>query len=368
MRGMVILSIVAGLCTSLACSAQPTQPADSGRHVFVAASAHFGRIIKQDQRAAHLIEKNTRGAQLDVSLVKNTQRAWNYCNCYSKNGASFSYVDFGNPAYLGHAINLAAYVEPYLSFSRKLQFSFRSGAGLAYLNRTFNALTNPDNTFYSRKLSFLMLVNLNAYYAITPSLRASVTVQFSHISNGGARDPNWGINYPTIGIGLEYMLQPQVLKPRAHRPFTDRSVKIITHLFGGQRLLQANGTWPNDERGAIAGINAGAVKPLGRINAIGLGGELYYDGTNHLREKYDPRNYHAMTGAVSFQHYFFFGKLLFGQQLAYQVTSLNPDVSKRIYQRYFLEYQIRKHWYAGVSLKSYGNISENLAIATGVVL
>jgi hypothetical protein len=369
MRGKGVFVAMAAICTwsSLSCAGQSPQNIDSGRYFFVAASAQRGRILVQDQQAAHLVQKDAWSAQLELSVVKNTQRTWNYCNCYSKNGASLSYVDFGNPTNLGHSINLATYVEPYLSFSRKLQFSFRAGAGLAYLNRTFNALTNPDNTFYSRRLSFLMLVNLNAYYAITPALRASATVQFSHISNGGARDPNWGINYPTVGIGLEYMLQPETLRPREHQRFTNRSIKVITHLFGGQRPLQGHGTWP-DKRAIIAGINTGVVKPLGRINAIGLGAELYYDGTSRLREARDNKDYKPLVGALSIQHYFFFGRLLFGQQLAYQVTALNPDVSKRIYQRYFLEYRISRNWYGGVSLKAYGNISENLAITTALVL
>ena len=327
---------------------------------------HRGTILIQDENAAYLVQRGTRGAQLDLSVMKNTQRAWDYCNCYSKHGASLSYVDFGNPVNLGHAINLAAYTEPYLSFSHKLQFSFRGGAGFSYLNRVFNAFTNPHNTFYSRKLSFLLLFNLNAYYRLTPSLKASFTAQFSHISNGGARDPNWGINFPALGVGLEYLLNPEPLKPRARKPFRDYSIKVITHLFGSQRLLQANDGWP-DQHGAIAGVNTGAIKPLGRISAIGLGGELYYDGTSHLREARYQQKYSDMIGAISLQHYFFFGKIMFGQQLAYQLTKLNPDISQKLYQRFFLGYQLRPHWYGGVSLKSRGNVSENLSIATSLI-
>jgi len=368
MRGTGILVTAISISTllSMMCHGQALTRADSGRFYFISSNVQQGTILIQDKDAAHLVEKKTRGAQLDFSVVKNTQRAWDYCNCYTKNGVSLSYVDFGNPVNLGHAVNLVAYTEPYLSFSHKLQFSFRGGAGFAYLNRTFNAITNPDNTFYSRKLSFMLLLNLNAYYALTPSLRASLTAQFSHISNGGARDPNWGINFPTFGVGLEYMLQPGSLKPRLRRPFTDRSIKVITNVFGGRRLLQARDIWP-DQHGAIAGVNTGVVKPLGRISAIGLGGELYYDGTSNLREARDQKEYSDMIGAISIQHYFFFGKVLFGQQLVYQVTRLNPDVANHIYQRFFLEYQLYRHWYGGITLKSRGNVSENLSIATSLV-
>ena len=363
---MFLALIGIGTLQSMICQGQSLTRADSGRIFLISPHVQQGTILIQDENAAHLVQKKTKGAQLDFSVIKNTQRAWNYCNCYSKNGASLSYVDFGNPVNLGHAINLAAYTEPYLSFSHRLQFSFRGGVGLAYLNRTFNALTNPDNTFYSRKLSFLLLLNLNAYYAITPSLRVSLTAQFSHISNGGARDPNWGINFPAIGIGLEYMLQPEVLKPRVRKPFTDRSIKVITSIFGGKRLLQANDPWP-DQHGAIAGINTGVVKPLGRVSAIGLGAELYYDGTSRLREARYQQPYSDMIGAISIQHYFFFGKIIFSQQVAYQITHRNPDVDKHFYQRFFLGYELHRHWYGGVTLKSHGDVSENLSIATMLV-
>jgi hypothetical protein len=364
--GVLLTVISLGILLSTMGHGQSLVQIDSGRLFFISASAHRGTIVVQDENAAYLVQKKTKGLQLDLSVLKNTQRTWDYCNCYSKSGVSLSYVDFGNPVNLGHAINFAAYVEPYLSFSHRLQFSFRGGAGFAYLNRTFNAVTNPDNTFYSRKVSFLLLLNLNVYYALTPSLRASLTAQFSHISNGGARDPNWGINFPAIGVGLEYMLRPEVLKPRMRKPFTDRSIKVITTVFGGRRLLQANDPWPDQHR-LIAGINTGVVKPLGRISAIGLGAELYYDGTSHLREVRYQQKYSDMIGAISLQHYFFFGKIVFGQQMAYQVTRLNPDVYKHFYQRFLLGYQLRRHWYGGITLKSHGDVSENLSFVSMLV-
>jgi hypothetical protein len=111
-------------------------------------------------------------------------------------------------------------------------------------------------------------------------------------------------------------------------------------------------------------MNLGLIKRIGRLNAFGVGGEIYYDGINSVNQQRAGRVQQTTVGGVSIQHYLFLGKLLFGQQFAWYVT---PDTGyqKNIYQRYFLEYEVKKNWYAGVSLKAHGDHSDYLAISTG---
>jgi len=50
----------------------------------------------------------------------------------------------------------------------------------------------------------------------------------------------------------------------------------------------------------------------------------------------------VVMGGLSLQHYLILGKLLFGQQFAWYVTS-NTGYQKNIYQRYILEYEVKRN-------------------------
>jgi len=60
---------------------------------------------------------------------------------------------------------------------------------------------------------------------------------------------------------------------------------------------------------------------------------------------------------------FLFGKILFGQQLAYTLTALNPNEDKK-FMSDISGYAIMPRWYGGVTLKAYGHRSEYVAVTS----
>lgn len=354
---VIALVLAAGMAFS-----QSPAPLDSGLSYFLAAKYQRGYIVKNSPRVASLVNNDVQMVQVDFSLLKNTQKAWDYCHCYTKTGASLSYVDFGNTTNLGHAINLIAFTEPYLSFTSRWQFSIRGGAGFSYLDRVYNKETNPLNIFYSQHLSFLLMLNANAYYVVTPHFRISLTAQYNHISNGGTKAPNWGINFPMLGLGLEIKTDQRALQPRLKKPFTDRSVKLFTHIFGGLHTVNEDAQNP-EEKLFVSGVNVGIVKPISLVNGFGIGAELYYDEASKALEYRTGDYYNTLITSLNVQHYIFFGKIIFGQQFALYTSHLNPDVKSYFYQRYILEYKVYGPWYAGLTLKAHGDVSDYLAFS-----
>jgi len=340
---------------------------DSGHSYFLAAKYQRGYIVKNSHRVASLVNNDVQMVQLDFSVLKNTQKAWDYCHCYTKTGVSLSYVDFANPNNLGHAINLIAFTEPYLSFSSKFQFTIRGGAGLSYLNRVYDKETNPLNIFYSTHLSFLLMLNANLYYAITPHLRVSLTAQYNHISNGGTKAPNWGINFPVLGFGVEIKPDRNMLTPRVKKPFTDRAARLYIHAIGGLHTVNEDAYYSATKL-FVAGANIGVVKPISLVNGFGVGIEFYYDEASNELEARTGNSYTPWISSLSLQHYIFFGKMIFSQQLAVYTSPLNPNVNSDFYQRYILEYQVHGPWYAGLTLKAHGDVSDYLAFSVSRVV
>jgi hypothetical protein len=303
---------------------------------------------------------------IDWNILRNTHRAWSYCNCYSNNGLSLGYIDFANPSKLGHAVTFSAFAEPYLLYTNRFQISFRGSAGFAFLNKVYDSLTNRDAIFFSEKVSFLLALGTAVSFRLNDHVRLKATVQFNHISNGGRKNPNEGLNFPGLGLAVDYTLRPRPLVRRAKSPFRQNSFGVMMHVFGNRRVAFADGSWPEEGR-LVLGLNAGVVRRVSRLNGVGAGGEVYYDGINSVYGQRSGLPLQTFASALSIQHYLFLGKLLFGQQLAWYVTP-NTGFQSNFFQRYFLEYEVKRNWYAGVSLKAHGDQSDFIALSAGYLL
>lgn len=305
-------------------------------------------------------------AQVDIGVVRTNQKAWNYCNCYSNNGVSLGYTSFANRDQLGRAITVSVFTEPYLFNSKRFQISLRGSAGFAYLNKVYDSIANKQPIFFSEKVSFLLSLGTSLSYSLTDHVKIKATAQFNHISNGGRKDPNEGMNFPGYGVALTYIPQPRALNRQPKAPFADRHWSVMTHVFGNIRTAFADLNWPEEKR-IVLGVNVGVIRRITRLNGIGAGGEIYYDGINAVYQQRSGRQLQTLVAGVSTQHYLFFGKLLFGQQMVWYVS---PDTGtdKKSFQRYLLEYEVSPHWYAGVTLKATTDHSDFIALSLGRII
>ena len=85
------------------------------RSVFVSAKGQYGFIIPHASAVRPLSDANPTALQLEVSKLNDSDKSWQVCNCYGRDGLALSYVNFGNSRQLGNAYGLAYFAEAYLS-------------------------------------------------------------------------------------------------------------------------------------------------------------------------------------------------------------------------------------------------------------
>jgi len=336
---------------------------DSSKIIYdVSARLMYSVIMTGQGTSKQFMYERPWAAQVDLGVLKNTQKTWNYCNCYTNNGVSVGYYNFDNSR-LGSAFTTSFFAEPIVVLRKNFAFSIRGNAGFAYLTKIYDSITNPENTFVSTRLSYYLAMGFNASYRLNKNFILSASAQYNHISNADRKDPNEGLNFSGVNIGVSYVPNAHYLERKTNEKFTEKNIGVIIHAIVGGREAYATSTW-HDEKRFLGGANVGLIKRVGRMNAFGVGGEFYYDGINNVLQQRSGQTVQTMLGGVSVQHYLFLGKLLFGQQFARFVTP-NTGYDEKFYQRYFLEYEVTKNWYAGVSLKSHGAHSDYLALSTG---
>lgn len=338
---------------------------DSTRLYYVGLGIKSGSLLAYGTSLPSLQLRNPVSFRIDAGLLKNEQYVWDYANCYIRNGLSFSYTDFGNKQILGKSLNVVLYTEPYLLLEKRWRITLRGGAGISFLDKIYNPTYNPENIYASRKVSYLLFIDPTIYFLLSKQVNLFAGMQISHLSNGGSRWPNWGLNTLSAGAGVEYAWQKQEVQRRAVTPFTKKSWRNITHLFGGSH--NSNPIGGQQFKRFVGGINTGMIKPLGKVSSLGIGGELYYDELSNLLKAKAAVRDNPWVASLSLQHYLFLGKLLFGQQMAYYVSPHHPNGNTKFYQRYFLEYNLIRNWYGGVSLRAHGDVSDFLTLTTGYI-
>ena len=132
------------------------------------------------------------------------------------------------------------------STSRSAMPPNRTTAGLAYLTRVYNAGTNPRNTFFGSPINGLLALSVSVHYRFTNRLYLSATAAYNHISNGGTRQPNRGMNFPTAGLGITYVVDPTVFLDASQwsRPALNRRFAVHLLAFGSVRTLPQTSAFP----------------------------------------------------------------------------------------------------------------------------
>ena len=86
-------------------------------------------------------------------------------------------------------------------------------------SKKFDRNTNPGNLTYSSNISNYLSLGFSSYYFINPKTAVNLSFIFNHISNGGLKNPNHGLNFPGFNFGLNYYFE----KPNYHYSVSAKS-------------------------------------------------------------------------------------------------------------------------------------------------
>jgi hypothetical protein len=323
------------------------------------------------------------GAELIFSWQRNDPAIWNLCNCYPRQGLLINYYNYDTEI-LGSALTAAFFLEPLFRISKKLQLSFEVSAGLSYLSNPFDSVHNPGNQSYSTKLSGYLLVGGGIWYKINGHLWLNGSVNYQHISNGGFRQPNKGINWPTVGIAVSYQKEERKFYSgikQKEKFWRNDGPRWDVGVFGiAKRIRDENG---DSKRLPLIGLSAQASKQVGAIHALTAGLELFYDDALKYKIEHDTINVIASPGqslspgqglspgaihstntsssavrsGILIGHEFLLGKFIFSQRIGIYIIN-STDYFTTIYHRWGFQYRFNKYWGVGFNLQAHKHVAD----------
>lgn len=282
-------------------------------------------------------------------------KTWEVCNCFYYLGIESFYYNFNNPAALGSAAGVAGTFEPIFWRADRWTLSLASGIGLAYLSKVHDPVDNPENMFFSQPLSFLLFVAPTLEYRISSGWSAQMGVSYNHISNGGQKQPNKGMNFPTLSLGASRYLSSQNL-PKYEKVPTSSTWQIYA-----EAGFTTKGRDGGSGRGAVWSVAGETFRSVTAINAFGIGLDVSKDYSLEQEQGF----WTSLSVAPFAAHHFTLGHIDFSQWMALYLYRPEGYDDHRLYQRYVLRYKLGNTLSAGVGLKAHGHVAENIDLRLG---
>ena len=322
---------------------------------------HQGSVLIHSRHLRPIEDSYPIGLELDLAWHKTSKSAWESCLCYPKIGVATTFWDYDNPDILGQGVTSMFYIEPVFGALNWISFSVRAGFGLSYQNRPYNAQNNPFNLSYSTHIAFPLQLGGNAHFRIAPKWMLDATFVYNHFSNGGIKEPNKGINWPSVALGFGYYLEPPKFNKwtkKNWRENGDPDIRLDIAIFSAVHE-------PETKVFVFSpGLEVKYSRQFSRINAFTLGGEWMYDNkAKHKMERFgiqrDPQK-----ASLALGHEFLMGKFLFSQQIGYYLYKPHRE-GDNLYQRYGLIFQANPKISFGINLKAHRHVADFVDFRVG---
>ena len=353
-----IFSFIFLLAVSLQAQQEPQNP------WVVGATGHYGFMLLHSQSIAPIGQSYPWGIGAEVSRHLIGQKAWEFCNCYPKAGVALTFWDFDNSDILGQGLTFVPFLEPVWMTRHRFNLSWRIGMGVSYQNRPWDPDTNPLNLSYSTSLAFPLTMGLGLNYRIRPQWNVRLSLAYNHISNGGIKLPNKGINWPTAGLGADYTLTPVDFEERDkfRKPVPDGKNRYSVNFFNSLKNVD-----PSDpDQYWIWGVSGWYSRWIGKTSALNAGLEYIEDGSRRQRIRQEGRDLKHQRVGVLAGHEFWLGRVTFAQQIGVYLFD-DFKVNDPVYQRWTLTCQVWQPVQVGISLKAHRHVADFLDFRVSAV-
>ncbi len=311
--------------------------------------------------------ENTAGSRPYVFEFEYSKRhigasVWDLCRCYPTTGFLLAYKNYDNRV-LGHGFHLAYFVQYHFLQTTRISPFIRGVGGFEYNTNPYHEIKNPCNQSYSMPLNFSLQYSAGLNFRINERIFTDFSLAFNHISNGGLRQPNRGINWPSFGLAVYYSPDfVQAKNRKSQSPQYDESEKWAQRL---DFYFSAHSkTFAQKERFGIFGAEYSIARRLSNLHAINTAVEWNLDMSRYRRIEYnnlqkDPHRLGILAG-----HEFIMGRFRFSQKLGIYLFD-ELKLTNPLYHKWGIHYLHNSGFITGIEVKAHRNVAEFVCVRVG---
>jgi hypothetical protein len=353
--------VLQGSYDSLALHASPSP-------LVVGAYAQGSFILAHTHSVEQLAASHPTGFELNIQRQTTGAAAWHGWYKYPKVGLALVYYDYRNSV-LGQSYAATVYLSKPFYRTRRQDLSFRLGTGLAWFTNPFDIQTNRKNTIVSSALNATLQMRVEYDYALSQHIGLLLGLGLNHYSNGATTKPNFGVNMPTVVLGLNYHQQrpaPTIACLAPTPSDVGHNFLLLSMSLGYKQLEVGDYT-----KSLVNSATIAMGRRLNRKSNLVAGAEGFYDRSLLAAQRDTARNKDKLIdvkkASVFLGHELLFGRLAFIAHLGVYVY--NPYKSNPFYyERLGLKYQFTNVVFGSVDLKVHGGTADVIEFKAGVKL
>jgi hypothetical protein len=347
-------------------------------------SFHGGFIWAHSKALDHLVQSHFPLYQVSMWQKTPGTRDWHHHYAFPDIGLGFWGGSLGYPGVLGNAYALMPQIRLPLVTGKRTELSIIHGAGLGYITKPFDRLSNYRSHAVGSHLNIALQSRISLTMTTSPQSRLSVGLGLSHFSNGAIKKPNLGINIPTACLSLAFnRARPQALAESddvsgsgSLTPPTGADIMMaevrpqartmILSVYAGGGLSRFDHR--DETLFAAWSLSTTLSRPLSVKRRLGLGGDFFYNYADKLIR--DPVTMeiraagHLLKAGVHLAYEQVFGRLDFVFQTGYYLYAREKGHGM-IYNRAGLRYQFAGGYLFGLGLKTHTFTAEFFELAVG---
>jgi len=331
-------------------------------------SYQYGFTMNHNPAVAALHTKHF--STYELSLHRQTIGAayWEQKCAYPAYGVTFMYSELANPQYLGRMFGLYPYLDVSLfSWKQHNKLCFTVGLGLAYGTKPYDRFNNYKNIAYGSHFNALIRLGLKGNIKILPRLDLFGGLNFTHISNGTTKEPNYGLNSPALFLGVNYQINDASIErivnqeePRPKYPYT---FQIAT--YGGYKDTD----WLTETPVYFVGeLNLNMLKQYRFARSWGAGFALSMDFAEmeilRRKGKLSGSTISYMIPSIKAIHQFHINRLCIGTELGYMIYH-KENRNKNMYANLTVGYDVEDWLVVGLSLRAGAFYADYIGIGLG---
>jgi Lipid A 3-O-deacylase (PagL) len=317
--------------------------------------ANYGFVFAHSNDVENTSNSFPRGLTAALNWQRTDKQILDQYNCFPRQSLLLAIYDFDN-SILGKGVNLAYSLEPHFMINQQLSFYPKVSIGAAILSNPSDPIKNPTNKSYSLPVNAYLALGVGMHWQFNSWWAINLTAEYQHVSNGGLREPNLGINWPTAGLGIEYSPRGLELKKYARSKESNENLRALRMDMGILGIVKGGNINAVRVYEPIAGINFTATKQVNRLHAWTAAVEFYQDQFLVERLASEAIESTGLRAGALAGHEFLLGKFIFSQQVGvYILGQYNNDL---LYHRWGLQYSFLPRWHVGVNLKAHKQVAD----------
>jgi hypothetical protein len=307
----------------------------------------YGSLVAHRNAMNHMVKGNSNYFDLSYSIRTTGIKASHSYYNYPWYGVGANFITSGNPDQIGNVFGLYTYGILRLTKKEEHPLRIKVGAGLGYVQHTFNIISNNQAIAIGSHLNSNMVFRFEKTFPIhyKEKIGGEIYLGFglTHFSNGSFKSPNLGLNFITLHAG--YQLGWNVFEKKPTTSEIEKKYSLELSVIGGGGFKeQAQPTYPK--------------YIIGLIN-VQLEHNFSFKNSGYISLDFLNNSSLSLANKSLFQQGVFFGYMLnfdrlkfgtgmgiytynrtFDEQLFYHKLIIDYKVSKKL----FLQLSMRTHW------------------------